>query len=615
MDFELLRALQVVLGIGLVIFVHELGHYIAARLCKVRVEVFSLGFGPKLLAWRRGPTLYQIAALPLGGFCRMAGEENRWQGREPLPDELPAKSVEARFFIYSAGVLMNVLFVLVVFPILFTVGVPFVEPRIGGVDPGGPAWRANVPVGAEVLSIGGEDVFEFSQLQTEVALAGGDPVELVVRRPGDGAVETFVLQPVKHEDLGLATIGVRPAIVRDEGGLPVLDVAAGSPAHQAGLRTGDRLVRVLDADPELSVEEQLEIRLPENAPLRLLVRGPAGERTVEVVPTLTDAGGRRVGITPPRNLVVGLREGSLPAALGLQEGDRLVEVAGTPILRKGDLLRALRAAEEPLTVIVRREGRRRVLTGPAPAAEQRAAFLDGLAVELDLENNWVVVQPGEAAARAGLADGDRVLDVDGSTTASWRDVYELVRDASSADRPMVFRVERTSAPEAPPTYATITVAANAVPLADYGLSFQRAQYVYRAENTLAAIRFGFYSSWKVLEELWFALEGLVSGSLSARDNLGGPITIATLSYTIADSGWPRFFFFLCFISMNLAVLNVLPIPVLDGGHLFFLLIEKIKGSPVSDRVLGYSQMVGVVVILALMVFVTYNDIVRLFEGS
>src|SRR5688572_11866115 len=124
MDFtSIARVMQVAVGIGLVIFVHELGHFIAARWCGVRVEVFSLGFGPKLFAWRRGATTYQLAMVPLGGYVKMAGEEGAGGGRAPLPDELPAKSVGQRFFIYSGGVLMNVIFALLVFPPLLFFGV------------------------------------------------------------------------------------------------------------------------------------------------------------------------------------------------------------------------------------------------------------------------------------------------------------------------------------------------------------------------------------------------------------------------------------------------------------------------------------------------------------
>ncbi|HPF15601.1 MAG TPA: site-2 protease family protein, partial [Planctomycetota bacterium] len=94
-------------------------------------------------------------------------------------------------------------------------------------------------------------------------------------------------------------------------------------------------------------------------------------------------------------------------------------------------------------------------------------------------------------------------------------------------------------------------------------------------------------------------------------NLGGVLTIGKVSYQASSMGWTKLLFFLCMLSVNLAFLNVLPIPLLDGGHLFFLLIEGIKGSPVSERIMGYSQLVGLVLILSLMVYVTYQDILRI----
>ena len=122
---------------------------------------------------------------------------------------------------------------------------------------------------------------------------------------------------------------------------------------------------------------------------------------------------------------------------------------------------------------------------------------------------------------------------------------------------------------------------------------------------------GFASSWKFLQESWLMLRRIMTGQVSG-DNVGGIITIGVVSHSWAAMGLAKLFFFLCMLSINLAFLNVLPIPVLDGGHLLFLLIEKVKGSPVSERVMGYSQMVGIVLILSLMVYVTFNDVMRWF---
>src|SRR6185503_12348559 len=105
---------------------------------------------------------------------------------------------------------------------------------------------------------------------------------------------------------------------------------------------------------------------------------------------------------------------------------------------------------------------------------------------------------------------------------------------------------------------------------------------------------------------WLTIKKMIVGEVSTK-SIGGIITIGSVSYSMAEAGWTKLFFFLCLLSINLAIFNVLPIPVLDGGHLFFLIVEKIKGSPVSERVMGFSQLVGLMFVLALLLFVTYND--------
>jgi len=132
----------------------------------------------------------------------------------------------------------------------------------------------------------------------------------------------------------------------------------------------------------------------------------------------------------------------------------------------------------------------------------------------------------------------------------------------------------------------------------------------RHESFADAVRAGTVAAVDLIKQLYVTIKGMITGQVGAN-NLGGIITISRVSYQVAQGGPSRFFFFLALLSINLAFINVLPIPVLDGGYLLFLLIEKIKGSPVSPRVFGYSQILGLVFVLALVVFVTYNDILRL----
>ncbi len=619
----LFRILLVVLGVGLVIFVHELGHFIAARIHKVRVEVFSIGFGPRLFGLQRGDTLYQVAIIPIGGYVRMAGEDRRLDGLEPRSDDLAAKSVGARFFIYSGGVLMNVLFALVVFPIIFFVGVPFPPPVIDEPAAGGGAWAAGLTEGTEVLEVDGHRIFDFMQIPTAVALGGSDGVEMLVREPGAAAPRAVHVQPKKHEFIGVYDAGVTPVLERDDEGNYVLVVAKDTPAWDAGLRSGDRLVSVLDGRPGFGIPSQLMLANLGGGTVELVVQTEEGRREVALEPKLSERlSNPRVGISPPRNLVAGLRHAAELAAFGLgqlREGARIERVDGRAIYRLGDLRAALLDAVAvrgpgtvPFDVRFEDDGRTQLLAHLSSEASA-LALADCIALDHDRSSTVLVVSPGEPAALAGVRDGDRVVRIDNAPAEEWEDVRSLVGAAGRNNASVTFALERPPADAAGlPTFPELVVTPKALPYPIYGLDLREDQYVFRADSLGEAFSIGALCSWKFTQDCWLTLKRILVTRDVPVSSLGGIITIGKVSYSWSESGWTKLFFFLCLLSINLAFLNVLPIPVLDGGHLLFLIIEKIKGSPVSDRVLGYSQMVGLVFILGLMVMVTYNDVVRWF---
>ncbi|MEW6072293.1 MAG: site-2 protease family protein [Planctomycetota bacterium] len=610
------QVLMVVLGIGLVIFVHELGHFLAARLTGVRVEVFSLGFGPRLLGWKRGATRYQVALVPLGGYVRMAGEDRSRADDVPAGDELPAKSPAQRFFIYSGGVAMNVVFAVVVFPVLFYLGVPFFRPVVGMIEPGGAAWVADLDPRAEVVAVNGREIFDWAHIPTAVAL--GDPARttLVLRDPRTGALETRVLVPQRSEAQGLYTIGTRPGLLHDEEGHVVLDAEPGTPAFEAGVRGGDRLLAVRGGTPGLAAEVQLDEALATRAALRLLVASEAGvRREVVIEPRAERVEAPRVGIQPIVNRVAAVRAAGPARTVGLQAEDRLLAAQGVPILRHGDLRRALLEEPGPLALEVRRGAATLRLEGPALDRDAALALADDVALVQDLASPRIVLLPGEPAAAAGLQDGDLVLTMnDDVEVTDWNGITDQVMAAVDAERTVGFVVARADPGGEGSRLVTVDVAAASPQVPVYGLGLRRDQYEYRTASVPDSLAVGVIASWRFLEDTWLTFKRILLHQVSFR-NMGGIIAIAQISYSQAESGWVSLFFFLCMLSINLAFLNVLPIPVLDGGHLFFLVVEMIKGSPVSDRVLGYSQMVGVVIILSLLVAVTYNDLMRAFFSS
>lgn len=596
--------LQVILGIGLVIFVHESGHYLAARWCKVRVHVFSLGFGPRLFGWKRGHTTYQVAAIPLGGYVRMAGDESMGSDGPPEPWELGAKSVPQRFLIYSGGVLMNVLFGIVVFPILFLAGIPSFEPTVGQVQPGTPVWYAGLEPGSRVLGVNDREIYDITQIGPEVAYGGSEEAQLRYVPPGSEEVRTLRLEPEYNSLMGLYSIGqITPALAE---GYPLM-VEPGGPAERAGLVTGDHLLGVVGASQELSPARQLEQAVGRGGSLELRVSGASGERTCVLTPEeLPGAGRALMGVLPLERKLMGLRESALVQASGLQVGDTLLSIDGLPIYQSKDVLAGLLASREAHSWRVLRLGRELEVVSPQLTERDAVSFFDDLAFENDMGSAEVYVYPRSAAALAGLRSGDRIEKIDGQRVDEYEDVRAAAGLAARQGRALELELLRADA-EGAGVRQELTILPAPMGQVDYGLAMERARYDFRVTNGVKAITLGVTSCVDMLRDVGRTLSGVLRQEVS-EENLGGIITIGVIAKHSADSGLVKFFWFLCMLSMNLAFLNVLPIPLLDGGHLFFLLVEGIKGSPVSEKILSYSQLIGLVLIVSIFVFVIYNDL-------
>lgn len=603
------------LGIGLLIFIHELGHFLAARLAGVRVEVFSLGFGPRLcgVVWKG--TDFRLSLVPFGGFVMVAGQDPS-DDRHPRSESLYSKSVGQRALFWSGGVLMNSLFALAVFPLAFGAGVPFTAPVIGAVQPGGAAWEAGLQAGDRVLSIEGKPVYAFETLFNEVVLHGQRPVRLEVKT-GDEAARTVTVTPHFDAEDRLYAIGVvagvKPA---------VLQVEAGGPAAAAGLRTGDVLQTVdgIAAHGATLAAAIQPLETPTAAPIRLQVlrEGQVVEATIEPKAAAQAAPGR-IGVQQVARRIAGVRSGSrIVQALGLRRGDVILSIDGAPFVG-GDLAVALQGPDR-LRLLVLRDGREVNCDQPASPAD-RAELGNHVALETD---GVVMLKPlpGGPAERAGLQPGDRLESVGGELITELAALRKHVEAAT--DQPLVLRVRRLT--KAPASYydperrelplgdlVELSVPVERLPAWTLGLDarFPRQEEVVRAGSIGEALKLGTVCSFDLVKQFVVTLKRLVTGDVGAK-NLGGIIRISQVSYDAAQRGTSWFWYFLALLSVNLAFVNLLPVPVLDGGHLLFLFIERIKGSPVSTRVLGYSQVVGLVFVLLLVLFVTYNDILRLF---
>ncbi len=609
---DLFNVLQVVLGIGLVIFVHEAGHFMAARWCGARVEVFSLGFGPRLFGWRRGDTLFQIAAVPLGGYVKVAGEYSDGLRGTPEPGTLATLSVPQRFLYFSGGVIMNVIFALVALPLVMLAGLPALQPLIGAPTPGMPAWEAGLPAGTVILEVNDTKIVDFEHLVTAVALNGSDDARLLVARP-NMTPESITLTPSFDENLGFYRLGLPAGLSPDQ--RLVVDPLGSAAA--AGVTGEDRLLAVVGQPEALRVDEQLRRAFSERSAVNLEVEGPDGAiREVRVEPRMDTLEFKRIGIGALSSNVDATRStgpaASLVKALGIEAGDRIVSVAGGPVWGQGSIRDQLLTVKtgEPLALTVRRRGE--LLTLAATATVAPVLLLGDLALAVVENTSRVIVSEGSPAESAGVLAGDQVISVNGQATDSWPVMLESIQREVAAGRSLQLEVWRDAGVGAPMSELTINLDAAPVTIPNYGVQLGAARTILKAEGFGEAIADGFGATKRFLVDVWLQLKKMLFSDEISTRNLGGIISISVISFDTASQGLPKLFFFLAILSINLAILNLLPIPILDGGHLLFLLIEGIKGSPVSERTFGYSQVVGMVMIMSLMVYVTYQDIVRWF---
>ena len=460
------------LALGILVFVHELGHFLAAKFFKMRVEQFSIGFPPRIASKTVGETEYRIGAVPLGGYVKISGMidesmDTEHLSEEPKPWEFRAKPVWQRIVVITAGVIFNFILAFAIFiGLKWYYGetyIPAENVQSVYVEEGSLASDIGFRTGDRLLAVNGEPLEEF------------DP----------------------------------------SGGLAAL--------------TADRATYTVQRGGE-----EVTLTAPEDFASRL--------NTAE----------GRFGVDPWPPVVGGVIAGDPAAEAGIRPGDRILAIGGEPVSFWVEMSEAIQSSEgAPVTV--------------------RWARPDSLATE------DTALEPVGRTADATIYEAT-VTPKKGSANA----------DSESADR----------------YYLGVNSPSSEMLKSIFGV--QQRQYGF-GEAVLAG-------SAETVD--WIALYGRLIGRLftgkdDVRESVGGPVLIAKATKQAADAGMQQFWFMVAMLSIALAVFNILPIPVLDGGHLVFLLYEGITRREPSVRVRMVVQQVGFVLLLAFMAFVIFNDFTRL----
>lgn len=539
--------------IGVLVTVHELGHFLAAKWAGVKVLKFSIGFGPKLVGFRRGETEYVIAAIPLGGFVRMAGE---------IPgDDVPEEDVKRSFLsapwwkraiIVVAGPAFNLIFPILAYFIAFIGDHQVLSPRVGWVEPDYPAARAGILPGDLITRVDGQPIRAFDEIRTALDGVWDREVAVTVKRGDQDLVlritpmkleESTPLEKVKRGLLGVSPIA-RPAII----GVP-----KGSPAEAAGLRSFDRILSI-NGDV---VRDEVQLD-------QVLAR-KTGDLKVQVIRSeLADVGGANVVIPELDTITVPRSEGTGFAALG--------------------------------------------------GAESADTYV------------WTVF-PGSPAAKAGLKRGDKLVSIDGAKLGSWFTVQTRLRAAEKTPFTLTWISdgEEKSQKLSQVSEEELDELKNKSEILELGVrpraAFQGSEVLAggpEAERITVHLGPGdaFIASVKTVPEGIRAI-ALIMGKLFTRDipleSVGGPIMLFQVAAKSAEAGYEVFLKNMALVSVNLGLVNLLPIPILDGFGLLAAIWEGIRRRPIPVRAREIANIVGLAVLALLVVLVFKNDITKLLR--
>ncbi|HVA51546.1 MAG TPA: site-2 protease family protein [Pirellulales bacterium] len=659
--------LQVAVGIGMVIFVHELGHFAVAKACGVKCEKFYLGFdigGWKLFKYKWGETEYGVGVLPLGGYVKMLGQDDNpsklheeteraklkvAEGEAPPegesvfdPRSYMAKSVPQRMAIISAGVIMNVIFAFVVGGIAYGMGVEQIACVVGKVFPGEPAWEAGLQDGDEVRQIAGVKNPTFRDLQTGVSLGDIDQgVDFVVKRPGVDELLKIKVFPRRRKLVPL--IGMSNGHTNQ-----LVLVLPGTFSGPVGLKAGDRIVAVNDR----AVQEgwQLDQALA-NGDRKLTFTVERAEKDeaksadqpatverldVEVPPVPM----RTFGLVMAVGKIVAVQAGSPAEAADIRAGDLIKEIDGEAPgdpMRLAERLQQREAAAAKVTIS--RGGQtltkdvvldRNAFDNTMPGEDSPVA-VPALGVAVEVENKVAAIEADSPAAAAGVNPGDtiekaRLLPPDETMQVEkyGRKNLQQIKEIDFAEErnwPLVFDVVQQLLPETRLELQltgdrTITLEPKLSGdwfNQDRGLLFAPVLVTQKADTLPQAVTLGWRETKYSLSLVFRFLRKIMTGQVSVK-GMGGPVEIAKQAGATASEGMSPFLLFLGMLSANLAVLNFLPIPMLDGGHMVFLAAEGVRGKPVSEQVVAYFQFAGLFFLASLMLFVLLLDVGLISRG-
>lgn len=538
--------------VGILVFIHESGHFLMAKLFGVGVQVFSLGFGRRLFGVEIGGTDYRVSMIPAGGYVMMEGADPFQDGGDGLsdpdsPTSFMNKPVWQRLIIVAAGPAFNLMLPVVVFTALFMIGEPGSAPIVGQVDTYSAAAEAGLQPGDRVLYINEEPTATWGAVEETLEHAGDDPVLRVQR--------------------GEATL-------------------------------------------------QVPLDTPQDARLD----GSVYPSSVYGLSNLR-----------PGPYVSFVHPGSPLAAAGMETGDWVTHVGGEEIQTFSELVAHLDAAQGVVELQYKRLSADEVIDGTASIDTALTYRAPELGVALPAANDWGLappwlavhsVQADSPAEIGGMLEGDIVAAVDGTPVGTFQDVIHLVKQAQigegevASTRAITLTLIRDGQPQDRVFKPRIEEGNDNFGRYTFRPVIGFSTWSYGVSSEAATRRYGFGSAVQhavtrtadAARKVVSTIGMVVTGEAAASKTVGGPIAIFRHAAAAAERGIFDWAYMMAGLSISLAVVNFLPVPVLDGGQFLFYAVEGIRGRPLSLAMRERAQQIGVLFLLGLMFTVLVIDV-------
>ena len=653
--------------LGFLIFIHELGHFLAARRCGIRVDKFSIGFGPSLIGFKRGDTEYCISLIPFGGFVKMPGENP--EERTGAPDEFPSAPVSHRIFVAIAGPAMNVAFGVIVFSLIYLISGEYVRKslettQIGHIVDGSPAEIARLQPGDKLVAIDGKRLKDWGDLQMVVAINPDEELDIEIIRNGKKQTLHNVktdTKEVKARKIGQLGVSPKQEVL-------ISRVEENSWAAKSGLVAGDLIDKIngetiytyTDFD-EIARQNhgdnvQVEIRrgfmfdtemisdedlnnglIPQQLRRRFNEYNAALSREATISMSedgrgwnITDSekvytiqkGDNKINVFKgaggflvielhvDRELIVGaVSKDSYIRNKGIRHGDKLISIDGAPVQNADFDQRVQELAkihfDQPVEFEFHRdlllraelENSRPDLDNPEKLSDfvrQQAEIREvplppNFTLDKESEGNFLLkTDDGKVYANVRIADGQLSAYYPNSK------VFTLKLPLTPSQESENLLTKEL------PVQPTIS-----------GLALTEPVRITKY-NVVTAWGRGIEESWSMVAQALSMVRQLVTGEVSPA-LLSGPVGIVSATAETARFGFRELIYFAGFISVNLAFVNLLPIPIADGGLILFFVIEKLRGKPLSVRKQLIIQQVSIVLIIGLFLYITWFDFAGIFK--